>query len=119
MASVLGGLEPVVGLFALRTFRVSTSGLLVPLSFIGSAWADGTCIARCGLGHPAPADDCPCGVYSLRDLRDLRLQYWSAGRLVAVVAPEGLTIEGSKGWRSQAARVVDVWTAPGPRGLPD
>lgn len=119
MASVLGGSEPVVGLFALRTFRVSTSGHLVPLSFIGSAWADGTCIARCGLGHPAPADGCTCGVYSLRDLRDLRLQYWSARRLVAVVALEGLTIEGSKGWRSQAARVVDVWTAPGPRGVPD
>lgn len=119
MVAMQGGSEPVVGLFALRTFRVSTSGHLVPLSFIGSAWADGTCIARCRLGHPPPADDCTCGVYSLRDLRDLRLQYWSARRLMAVVALEGLTIEGSKGWRSQAARVVDVWTAPGPRGLPD
>ena len=112
------GPEPVVGVFALRTFQVSANGVLLPLSFTGADWADGTCIARCGRGHAAPADGCTCGVYSLRDLRDLRLQYWTARRLVAVVALEGQTVEGSKGWRSQAARVVDVWTGSGRWGLP-
>lgn len=112
------GPEPVVGVFALRTFRVSANGFLLPLSFTGADWADGTCIARCGRGHAAPADGCTCGVYSLRDLRDLRLQYWTARRLVAVVALEGQTVEGSKGRRSQAARVVDVWTGSGRWGLP-
>lgn len=118
MTVLEGGSEPVVGLFALRTFRVSANGYLLPVSFAGADWADGTCIARCGRGHAAPADGCTCGIYSLRDLRDLRLQYWSARRLVAVVALEGQTVEGAKGWRSQAARVVDVWTADGRHGLP-
>ena len=112
------GPEPVVGVFALRTFRVSANGYLMPLSFTSADWADGTCIARCGRRHAAPADGCTCGVYSLRDLRDLRLQYWTARRLVAVVALEGQTVEGTKGWRSQAARVVDVWIGSGRRGLP-
>lgn len=110
--------EPVVGLFAVRTFRVSANGFLVPLSFTSADWADGTCIARCGRGHAAPADGCTCGVYSLRDLRELRLQYWTARRLVAVVALEGQTVEGTKGWRSQAARVIDVWTGNGRWALP-
>ncbi|MGS0688766.1 hypothetical protein ACVBEQ_27050, partial [Nakamurella sp. GG22] len=118
MTSLQSAPEPVVGVFGLRTFRVSANGYLLPLSFTSADWADGTCIARCGLGHAAPADGCTCGIYSLRDLRDLRLQYWSARRLVAVVALEGQAVEGSKGWRSQAARVVDVWTGTGRRGLP-
>ena len=118
MTSLEDGPEPVVGLFALRTFRVSANGFLVPLSFTSADWADGTCIARCGRGHAAPADGCTCGVYSLRDLRDLRVQYWTARRLVAVVALEGQTVEGTKGWRSQAARVIDVWTGSGRWGLP-
>ncbi len=118
MTSLEDAPEPVVGLFALRTFRVSANGFLLPLSFTSADWADGTCIARCGRGHAAPADGCTCGVYSLRDLRDLRLQYWTARRLVAVVALEGQTVEGTKGWRSQAARVIDVWTGAGRWGLP-
>ncbi len=117
MTLLQGAPEPVVGVFALRTFRVSANGYLLPLSFTGADWADGTCIARCGRGNRAPADGCTCGIYSLRDLRDLRLQSWSARRLVAVVALEGQTVEGSKGWRSQAARVGDVWMRNGPRGL--
>lgn len=43
MASFEDGPEPVVGVFALRTFRVSANGFLLPLSFTGADWADGTC----------------------------------------------------------------------------
>lgn len=118
MTSLVDAPDPVVGVFGLRTFRVSTDGFLLPLSLTSADWVDGTCIARCGRGHAAPGDGCACGVYSLRDLRDLRLQYSTARRLVAVVALEGQTVEGSKGWRSQAARVVEVWTGTGRRALP-
>ncbi len=104
--------EPAVGVFALRTFRVSVNGYLVPASQYSDEWATGTAIARCGKDHQAPDDDCTCGLYSMRDLHQLTTQYKAARGLLAVVALEGQTIQGTKGWRSQAARVVDVWTAP-------
>lgn len=39
--------ELLVGVFGLRTFRVSRNGFLVPVSFVGDVWAAGTCIATC------------------------------------------------------------------------
>ena len=104
--------EPVVGVFALRTFRVSVNGYLVPATQYSDEWATGAAIARCSEDHQAPDDDCTCGLYSMNNIHQLRTQYTQARRLLTVVALEGQTIEGTKGWRSQAARVVDIWTAP-------
>src|SRR6478672_6646991 len=54
----------------------------------------------------------------MNSIFQLRTQYRQARRLLAVVALEGQTVEGTKGWRSQAARVIDVWTGAGRWGLP-
>ncbi len=70
-------LEPLVGVFALRTFRVSVDGFLLPVSFVGDDWAKGLCIAGCRKApHSAPDPQCTCGLYSLTDLHELRTQYW-------------------------------------------
>ena len=107
-----------VGLVGLRTFRVDrASGALRPIIRHHAmrdpgAWVGGTCIATCGRGHTAPAPGCRCGVYSFPDLQTLRRQYSPAESLVAVIALEGAVIEGTRGWRAQAARVVGLWVDP-------
>ena len=112
--------DPVVGIHGLRTFRVSTNGRLIPVTVMSDDWAAGWCIARCGRDHPAPAVDCSCGIYSFQNWRELRVQYPAPStRLIAVVALEGITVEGRKGYRSQAARVTDIWLRAGRFGLPE
>lgn len=107
--------ELQVGVHGLRTFRVSDDGNLLPVTAVDDSWRGGVCIARCrrNPAHAAPADRCRCGIYTFRNLPVLRSQYEPASYLVAVVALEGQTLEGIRGWRSQAGRVVAVWVAPG------
>ncbi len=111
--------ELQVGVHGLRTFRVSDDGHLLPVTSVDDSWRGGVCIARCRRTplHSAPVDRCRCGIYSFRSLQVLREQYEPGNYLVAVVALEGQTLAGSKGWRSQAARVVALWVEPG--ALPD
>lgn len=105
--------EIAVGVFALRTFRISLDGYLQPVSFASDTWADGTAIAACARQwHQAPDADCTCGLYSFTDLHELRTQYRQADHIVAVVALEGVSFQGAMGWRSQAARVVALWMKP-------
>ena len=106
-------LEPVVGVDGLRTFRVSLDGNLLPLTQLSNDWACGRCVAWCAVGgdHTAPETACTCGIHSFRDLAHLAKQFTAADSLVAVVALEGATVEGDRGWRSQAAQVVAVWIA--------
>ncbi len=107
-----------VGLVGLRTFHVDrATGALLPINLFQvrhdpGCWEQGTCIATCGRGHTAPAPGCRCGVYSFPDLQTLRRQYSPAQSLVAVIALEGSVIEGTTGWRAQAARVVGLWVDP-------
>ena len=112
----LKGLEPVVGVYGLRTFRVSLDGNLLPLTQLSIDWAGGRCVARCAVGgdHKAPETACTCGIHSFRDRAHLAKQFAAADSLVAVVALEGATVEGDRGWRSQAAQVVAVWIAESP-----
>ena len=107
------GLEPVVGVYGLRTFRVSLDGNLLPLTQLTNDWAGGRCVARCAVGgeHTVPETACTCGIHSFRDRAHLAKQFAAADSLVAVVALEGATVEGDRGWRSQAAQVVAVWIA--------
>lgn len=103
----------------LRTFRVSDDGNLLPVTAIDDSWRGGVCIARCRHrpNHQAPVERCRCGIYTFRTLSVLRGQYAPADLLVAVIALEGQTLAGSRGWRSQAGRVVALWVAPD--ALPD
>ena len=109
----LSALEPVVGVYGLRTFRVSLDGKLLPIGQLSDDWDGGRCIARCAIGgdHTAPETDCTCGIYSFRDRVHLAKHFSAAHSLIAVVALEGTTVEGDRGWRSQAAQVVAVWIA--------
>lgn len=111
--------ELQVGVHGLRTFRVSDDGNLLPVTAVDDSWRGGVCIARCrrNPAHAAPADQCRCGIYTFRNLPVLRAQYEPADYLVAVVALEGQTLAGVRGWRSQAGRVVAIWVQPG--ALPD
>jgi hypothetical protein len=99
----------------------------------GSYWKSGVCEAVCRApvnahknllielaalttgvepvyGHQAPQEDCHCGVYAAHTLRALCDQFSCyVSDVVAVVAAEGQTIIGDKGFRTQRARVVAYW----------
>ncbi len=118
MTAASAGVE--VGVVGLRTFRVEArTGGLLPISggphAIATVWRGGTCIATCRKRkstHTTPAPECRCGIYSFPDLETLRNQYPTAASIVAVIALEGDVIEGTHGWRAQAARIVGLWVDP-------
>lgn len=118
-----------VARYGLRTF-VTGNGALMSL-FMPTSWNNGVMEAKClkaanrtmliwGDGitlpepqHQAPHDGCDCGIYACVDLNSLVSQYRTrAEDNVAVVAAEGPTIIGTKGFRTSAARVVAYWTNP-------
>ncbi|MCC3318481.1 hypothetical protein [Nocardia africana] len=111
--------EPVVGLYALRTFRVeSASGRLLPVTTYtaargNSAWDGGVCVAECveptSDPHRPPSEQCGCGIYGFGDLQTLRTEYRQAHAIVAVIALEGTVLEGERGYRAEAARIVALW----------
>lgn len=125
-----------VGRFALRTFRFADGRAESLLS--SGEWRDGICEARClpfcttlgfvynmlgfshdqphGL-HRSPHEGCDCGIYGSLSLGHLRTQYpEQTERFVAVIAAEGRTIIGSRGLRTERARVVAYWVQPPPMG---
>lgn len=130
-----------VGRFALRTFRLSplTHRLRSVAIAYGDYWLDGTCAAMClkadvlvggSTGtqpvllfgrvycngeHAAPKLDCDCGIYGSLSIDHLRTQYPAfTDDIVAVIAAEGQTIIGTRGLRTQFARVVAYWTSNHP-----
>lgn len=135
-----------VGRFALRTFQIRNDSLFSIAASTGG-WENGACRAEClifkdpnfmsnGLQflmgasdeemirqHNAPHLKCSCGVYGSLSLESLEAQYASyTQKLVTVIAAEGLTIIGTRGLRTQFARVVACWTARdfgGVNDLPD
>ena len=79
-------------------------------------WSDGTCEAVCTKTHPrheAPKEHCTCGIYGSLSYADLVAQFHGYTRLiVAVIAAEGVTFIGSRGLRTQFARVVAYSVRP-------
>ncbi len=60
--------------------------------------------------HDAPDLDCSCGIYGSLTLDHLKHSYpEETDRLLAVFAAEGRTIIGTRGLRTQFARVVAYW----------
>ncbi|MGW6728709.1 hypothetical protein ACWF9G_22655 [Nocardia sp. NPDC055029] len=59
-----------------------------------------------------PAEGCECGIYGFTDVTTLQSQYRQAHGIIAVIALEGAALEGTHGYRAQAARVLALWTAP-------
>lgn len=106
---------------------------LVSTYMHGSHWKNGVCESKCLVhrdvyrdrlielaalttgseavyGHEAPNENCHCGIYAAHTLQTLRDQYRTyVDDIVAVVAAEGQTIIGDKGFRTQRARVVAYW----------
>ena len=110
-----------VGRFALRTFALYKNRLR-SVTVLSHFWEGGVCEARCYAGstmhriapprHPAPDEECKCGIYGTLSLQALRSQYVDARKSVAVFAAEGKTIIGDTGLRTAAARIVAYWHAP-------
>jgi hypothetical protein len=121
-----------IGLYAVRTFRLCGTEDAPKLCSVSprfsTGWEDGTCEAQCdppgyslpsgirGLvqkRHPAPNERCMCGIYGSFSYDDLLRQFRAeASQIVAVIAAEGITIIGTRGLRTQYARVVAHWTDP-------
>lgn len=117
-----------VARYAIRTFSYS-GGLqkFHSLAAPGDHWPNGSCTARCyhscvtavgasnlivskpkaATRHAAPSLECTCGIYGALYLDVLTRQYMGyTQRIIAVIAAEGITLLGSRGLRTQYARVV-------------
>jgi hypothetical protein len=113
------GFEPQVGeIRALRTFRIGRDGGLYAL-FSDDRWAAGANTARCrgtGIGHNE-ADHlvvdpgCTCGFYAYAD-EEPAAEYPHSRHVLAVVACWGRVVAGTRGLRSQYARVEAIWMSP-------
>jgi hypothetical protein len=101
---------------------------------LDSIWEDGTCTAQClrdtyGIGrweaskgraflpappgHKAPHMACTCGIYGALDYVCLQRQYaYEMSHITAVIAAEGRTVIGTRGLRTEYARVV-AWSGLG------
>lgn len=114
-----GLLESFLGIPYVEPPVIELASVGVP----GSHWARGECVAAClglfalwgvmntpVLAHPAPQEDCHCGLYGTLTLQSLQVQYPQyAARIVTVIAAEGQTIIGDTGLRTERARVVAYW----------
>lgn len=131
--------EPRVGVLAARTFDVSQGRFQSAFHGADQdVWATSTGVAKCqpryvtvkwhaGGGtsttilpiggrepetepHEPPGENCSCGLYSFITAQEVFRQYSErAQECLAVVAPEGVSLEGQLGWRSPKATIVAVW----------
>lgn len=113
------GFEPQVGeIRALRTFRIGPGGLLYPL-FSDEPWSAGANTAQCrgaqsrGVepDHAVVEPGCTCGFYAYADEQGAA-EYSNSRHVLAVVACWGRVVAGTRGVRSQHARVEAIWMSP-------
>jgi hypothetical protein len=119
-----------LGRVAVRTFALDY-GLekFHSLAAPGDHWSTGSCSAVCignvtSVGHSngidkkgkvrhdhlAPNLVCTCGIYGALYLDTLTRQFHAlTGQTLAVIAAEGVTLIGSRGLRTQYARVLGYW----------
>ena len=74
-------------------------------------WSDGEeVVAKCDLGHPAPAKRCMCGVYAWYDVDLMQRNGFAPGdhkTIAGVVAGRGRVIRGHRGyWVAERAVVL-------------
>ncbi len=97
---------------ALRTFRLSQGGSLLPVSHNNVPWSDGPNTARCKhLCHTPAAPGCSCGFYAYGTL-PATSRHAEARRVLAVVACWGRVVPGTLGLRAQHARIEALWVSP-------
>jgi hypothetical protein len=97
---------------AVRTFRLSHDGSLLPVAHGSVPWSDGPNTARCERGgHTPAAPGCSCGFYAYGTL-PAASRHTQARRVLAVVACWGRIIPGTLGLRAQHARIEALWVSP-------
>lgn len=97
---------------ALRTFRLSCDGSLLPVAHGSVPWSDGPNTARCARSdHTPAAPGCSCGFYAYGTL-PAASRHVQARRVLAVVACWGRVIPGTLGLRAQHARIEALWVSP-------
>jgi hypothetical protein len=113
------GFEPQVGeIRAVRTFRIGPEGLLYPL-FSDHSWSAGANTARCRIPdsrgddseHLVVEPGCTCGFYAYAD-EHAAAEYPNSRHVLAVVACWGRVVAGTRGLRSQHARIEAIWMSP-------
>jgi hypothetical protein len=113
------GFEPQVGeIRAVRTFRIGPGGLLYPL-FSEDQWSAGANTARCrspevgraATEHLVVEPGCSCGFYAYAD-EEAAAEYPHSRHVLAVVSCWGRVVAGTRGLRSQYARVEAIWMSP-------
>jgi len=97
-------------IWAVRTFRLSGSGCLRPVTYqAGGPWSDGANTAHClGHSHTPAAPGCRCGFYAYGTYRAAR-GHAEARRVLAVVTCWGRVVPGTRGLRAQHARIEAIW----------
>jgi hypothetical protein len=94
---------------ALRTFRLTGDGELLPVAHGTQPWSDGPNTARCERGgHTPAAPGCSCGFYAY-GTRRAAYQHAEARQVLAVVACWGRVVPGTLGLRAQHARIEALW----------
>lgn len=109
--------EPAVGeLRLVRGFRLWDDGGLGPLSLVArqDVWVDGRNEAFCSRGfvHDAPDGECSCGFYAYYEPAPTAYVSQLRASVVGVISIWGRSIVGSKGARSQFARIDALWLPP-------
>lgn len=105
--------EPMIGeVTALRSFRLTDDGFLLPLTDAGGTdpWPVTISTAKCNLGrdHLSPDPDCSCGFYAYGNrawVEDTGEYMWSR-LILAAVHCSGRLVAGEKGVRAEKVRLV-------------
>lgn len=117
-----GAAEAMVGeVTALRSFRLTDDGYLLPLTDAGGhePWPTETHSAKCNRGksHPAPDPECTCGFYAYGNrswVQEYGPYAWSR-LILAAVHCSGRLVAGEKGLRGERMRLKACYvnkTAP-------
>lgn len=112
MSGPFDGRDLLVGeIAAVRTFDLRSDGSLWPVFSADRAWSAGDNEATCARHEVAGAPGCKCGFWAYGSAPALRDQ--PAGRdVAAVVSCWGRVTPGTRGLRSQYARVDAIWLSP-------
>lgn len=79
----------------------------------GQPWKSSVMVATCQLGHRQPEWRCNCGIYAFKEREA------TVGVVVGLVALEGIVIEHEHGYRTERARIVELWVRPSETELAD
>lgn len=110
--SDFSGIDLVPGVVrGVRAFRVDDLGRLQAINY-PTVWKPGENVAKCqATPGRHPIGDCSCGFYAFHDGSN---DYHTTTGISAVVEGYGETVLGTRGFRSQKARIVALQLPPDP-----